>query len=94
MNNLNNLPYAEWLEQSLRNIVGKPVEAICIMTRFADTDDENGDMVGSGYWHCSVADKLVFSGFLQQDAMLDTMKVNGYIPDDDDDETEEDEVDG
>lgn len=94
MNNLNNLPYAEWLEQSLRNIVGKPVEAICIMTRFADTDDENGDMVGSGYWHCSVSDKLVFAGFLQQDAMLDTMKVNGYIPDDDEDETEEDDADG
>lgn len=95
MNNLNNLPYAEWLEQSLRNIVGKPVEAICIMTRFADDGDENGDTVGSGYWHCSVADKLVFAGFLQQDAMLDTMKVNGIIPDDgEDDEVEEGETDG
>lgn len=96
MKDLNKLPYAEWLEQSLQNIVGKPVQSICIMTRFAEEDEETGDTVGSGYWHCSVADKLVFAGFLQQDAMLDTMKVNGYIPDDEDneDDVEEGEADG
>ena len=84
MNDLNNLPYTNWLEQSLQTIVGKPVEAICILTKF-DTGD-----VGSGYWNCMVADKLVFAGFLQQDAMLDTLKANGYLEDDD----EEDDADG
>ena len=92
MKDLNKLPYAEWLEQSLQNIVGKPVQAICIMTKFADVED-GADDIGTGYYNCSVADKLVFAGFLQQDAMLDTMKVNGYIPDDDD-EIQEEEVDG
>lgn len=91
MKDLNKLPYAEWLEQSLQNIVGKPVQAICIMTKFANTE-EGEDDIGTGYYNCSVADKLVFAGFLQQDAMLDAMKVNGYIPDDD--EIQEEEVDG
>ena len=86
---LNDLPYAEWLEKSLRNLIGKPVEAICIMTKVAGDDKELGDEIGSGYWHCSVADKLLFAGFLQQDAMLDTMKENGYLPDDEEDPEDE-----
>lgn len=84
MDNINDLPYAKWLEESLQNIVGKPVQAICIMTKF-----DSGD-TGTGYYECSVADKLLFAGFLQQDAMLDTMKANGYIPDDEEDEEDED----
>lgn len=88
---LNDLPYAEWLEQSLRNIIDKPVEAICIMTKVASDDKELGDEIGAGYWNCTVADKLLFTGFLQQDAMIDTMKANGYIPDDEDEEDPEDE---
>jgi hypothetical protein len=47
--------------------------------------------IGAGYWNCTVADKLLFTGFLQQDAMIDTMKANGYIPDDEDEEDPEDE---
>lgn len=84
MDSINSLPYAQWLEESLRNIVGKPVQAICILTKF-----DGGD-TGTGYYECSVADKLLFAGFLQQDAMLDTMKVNGYIPEDEEDEEDED----
>ena len=80
MNDLNNLPYAKWLEESLRSFVGKPVEAICIMTRF-DTGE-----VGSGYYNSTVADKILFAGFLQQDAMLDTLKNNGYLEEDEEDE--------
>lgn len=92
MKDLNKLPYATWLEQSLQNIIGKPVQAICIMTKFSDSK-EDGDDIGTGYYNCSVADKLVFAGLLQQDAMLDAMKVNGYIPDDEDD-SEEEAIDG
>lgn len=81
---ISKLPYAEWLEQSLQSIVGKPVKSICIMTKFAD---DEGD-IGTGYYECSVADKLLFAGFLQQDAMLDAMRINGYIEDDEEDEDE------
>lgn len=84
MPNLTNLPYAQWLEQSLANFVGLPVESICICTKF-----ENGE-VGTGYWDCSMSDKLLFSGIIQQDAMLDTMRENGWIPmEDDEDDTED-----
>lgn len=97
MSDLKKLPYAEWLEQSLQNIVTKPVQSICILTKFtpdpSDDEEDLGDEIGTGYWHASVADKLLFAGFLQQDAMLDTMKANGYIPDDDDEEDEEDHED-
>ena len=80
MPNLTDLPYANWLEQSLANFVGLPVTAICICTKF-----ENGE-VGTGYWDCSMSDKLLFSGIIQQDAMLDTMRENGWIPTDEEDE--------
>lgn len=80
MDDLNTLPYAQWLEKSLQNIISKPVKSICILTKF-DTDD-----VGTGYYECSVADKILFAGFLQQDAMIDTLQANGYLEEDEEDE--------
>ena len=80
MSELNKLPYAKWLEQSLQDIIGKPVKSICILTKFEKDD------IGTGYFDCSVADKLLFAGFLQQDAMLDTLKNNGYLEEDEEDE--------
>lgn len=91
MNNLNNLPYAQWLEESLKNIIGKPVQAICIMTKVPNSDPELGDDIGTGYWNCAMSDKVLFAGMLQQDAMLDTMRANGFIDDDEDEEEYEDD---
>lgn len=79
-NNISDLPYAKWLEQSLQNIIGKPVKSICILTKF-----ESGD-VGTGYFDCAVGDKILFAGFLQQDAMIDTLANNGYLEEDEEDE--------
>ena len=79
-----NLPYAGWLEESLRNLIDTPVESICIITK--STDGE----VLTGYYDCSVSDKLLFAGYLNQDAMIETLQVNGYISDDEDGEYEED----
>ena len=70
---LNNLPYAQWLEESLHNFIGKPVESICILTKF-----KNGE-VANGYYNCSVSDKLLYAGFIQQDAMIDTLRINGLV---------------
>ena len=96
MNNLNNLPYAQWLEESLKNIIGKNVHAICIVAKYTDPEDDPaedlGPIVEAGYWNTTMADKLTFAGFLNQDAMLDTMRANGYISDDD--ELEEEYEDG
>lgn len=82
MSKLNDLPYAKWLEESLQNMVGKPIEAICIMSKF-----DSGD-VGTGYWNCTMGDKILFSGMIQQDAMLDTLEANGLLPGDEEDEEE------
>ena len=77
MSNLKELPYAEWLEQSLQNIVGTNVQSICIMTK-----TKSGE-VGTGYYECAAVDKLLFASYLQHDAVVDTMTSN--------EETEEDE---
>ena len=74
------LHYAEWLEKSLQDMVSIPVASICIMTKSVSGE------VHTGYFDCSVADKLLFAGFLNQDAMLDTMINNGYLEDDDEED--------
>lgn len=84
MKDLNKVPYATWLERSLRNIIDDPTptESICIITKSA-----NGD-IGTGYFNCAVGDMILFAGYLQQDAMLDTLRANGQV---EDEETEEEE---
>ena len=80
MEEINSLPYAEWLEKSLRNLMTMSIDAICICTK-----TETGE-VGTGYWNTTMGDKLVFAGLIQQDAMLETLRENEYI----DPEEEED----
>ena len=82
MSALSDLPYAKWLEESLQNIVGKPMQSICIISKF-----ENGE-VGTGYWNTTMGDKLLFAGIIQQDAMFDSMEANGMLDLDEDDEEE------
>ena len=77
------LPYAEWLENSLRNLASKRVDSLCIM---AVTEDSE---VLTGYYNCSVSDKFLMSGYLNQDAMIETLQANGLIPSDEDEEDEE-----
>lgn len=83
MEDLTTLPYAEWLEKSLQSFVGKPMKAICILTKY------DNDEIGTGYWNASVADKTLFAGILQQDAMLDTLRNNGYLEEDDEEDLED-----
>lgn len=78
------LPYAEWLENSLRNLASKRVDSLCIM---AVTEDSE---VLTGYYNCSVSDKFLMSGYLNQDAMIETLQANGLIPSDEDEEEYED----
>lgn len=82
MDEITTLPYAGWLEDSLRNLMTMNIESICICTK---TDDGG---VGTGYWNCSMADKLLFSGIIQQDAMIETLRENGLVPMDEEDEDE------
>ena len=89
MADITQAPYANWLEKTLHDMFNlKNVESICIMTK-----SENG-VLHTGYYDCSVADKILFAGFLQQDALIETLQDNGYIDGDDEsivDEEAEDE---
>ena len=81
----NDLPYAEWLEKSLQNIASSPIQSICIVAKRT-----NGEML-TGYYNCSVTDKLLFAGYINQDAMMDSLYANGYISGEDDDEDDDEE---
>ena len=70
---LNNIPYAQWLEKALQELVKLPVRGICIV---ATTD---GSDVYTDYYNVSMGDKLVVSGLIQQDAMFDAMAANGMV---------------
>ena len=67
------LPYTKWLEEAVAGIIGMPVESICILTKYKDGS------VQTGYYECSVADQMLFAGYLNQDAMIETLKINGMI---------------
>ena len=79
---LNDISYAKWLENALQEMIQMPVKGVCL---FAITD--NGDFYNN-YHNISVADKFVMAGFIQQDAMFDSMAANGIIERDDGEEEE------
>lgn len=72
-NNLKELHYAQWLETTLKEMLDFPVKGICINAISAD------GAVYTNYYKTSMNDKLLVAGLLQQDAMLDTLTMNGFI---------------
>ena len=83
-NNLNNIPYAQWLEKTLQELIKLPIKGMC-MNAILD----NGEAY-TAYYNATMLDKITIAGLIQQDAMLDTMAANGFIEYED----EEDETDG
>lgn len=71
--NINNIPYAEWLEKNLQELFKLHVKSIYI-----GAVSEDGD-VYRDYYNASMMDKLVISGAIQQDAMIDRMAADGII---------------
>ena len=88
-NDIRNMPYAEWLEKALQELVHFPVKGLCIV---ATTED--GEYYVN-YHNVPMGDKLTISGLVNQDAMLDTMAANGmikYVEDEEDENDGEEEV--
>ena len=77
------MPYAEWLEEALKRISMLPMRTLVILGI-----DEQGDTYVD-YYGASIGDKLLLSGLIQQDAMLDTLEANGIITSEDDYEEDE-----
>lgn len=65
------LPYAQWLEKTLQYLIKFPTRGICICAT-----SDNGE-VYVDYHNMSMGDKLVISGVIQQDAMLDRLDDEG-----------------
>ena len=72
-NNLNNIPYAAWLEKNLKDLISTPVKSICICAV-----GKNGDIYRD-YYKTAMLDKILIAGIIQQDAMLDSMAASGII---------------
>lgn len=71
------LDLKRFLEDGLRTMYQNDVKSIAILATMKN------DEVLSGYYHCNVPTKLLYAGYLQQDATLDTLRKNGIqIPDD------------
>lgn len=81
-NDIREMPYAEWLEGTLRRISMMPMRALVIIGITEDGDTYND------YYNATLGDKLLISGLIQQDAMLDTLEANGFINSEDDEEDE------
>jgi len=77
----NEMPeYTRWLEGFVKRLLSEPqtVEGIAVAVV------GNDNTIETGYWQCSMADKLLI-GIIQQDAMLQTLAANA------DDEIEDEE---
>lgn len=79
-NSLSHIPYAPWLENTLRDLIGLNVKGICIIAT-----TEEGDIYNN-YHNVTMADKLVMAGVIQQDATIDSLAAAGYIDYADEDE--------
>ena len=88
-NNITEMPYAKWLEQTLHDISSLPVKGIALLV-----STENGDSY-TNYYNVSMADKLIMAGLIQQDSTLDMLASNGIIHyEDEEDDSSEDESNG
>ena len=84
-NNITEMPYAKWLEQTLHDISSLPVKGIALLV-----STENGDSY-TNYYNVSMADKLIMAGLIQQDSTLDMLASNGIIQYEDDEEDDDSE---
>lgn len=83
-----NADLSKFLENGLRMLYDENVKSVAIL---ATTEDDD---ISIGYYHCSVSTKLMYAGYIQQDAMIDTLKTNNLITDTSEDiESFSDDVD-
>lgn len=84
-NNFDNIPYAQWLEHTLKDILNLPIRGLSLHAVL-----DNGD-VYTAYHKVGMNDKLIIAGQVQQDAMTDFLKINNFIKNDEEDADGEEE---
>lgn len=78
-----NQDLSKFLEDVLKEIYESKVQSLAIMCTM-----EGSSAVGCGYYNCGVSTKLLYAGYLHQDALLQTLAANSSDPDDTEDEDE------
>ena len=63
------LPYAPWLEDTIREMTEHDVQSICIAVKV------DGDTM-TGYWNADAQDKAMFAAAIQSDIVLDIVEQN------------------
>jgi len=64
--------YAEWLESFVKRLIQEPQTVNGIAVAIVGNDNT----IETGYWGCTMADKILVSGIIQQDAMIQTLAAN------------------
>lgn len=64
------LPYAAWLEDTIRDLVESKPKRICIAAIMPDQS------VGTAYYDCSAQDKAIFAHNIQVDITMDVIEAN------------------
>lgn len=75
MDDIYNKNYAAFMEDTLKSMVQLPVEGICVVTKLKD------GAVYASFFNSTVMDNITYAGVIQQDAMLEMLKNNGYVTD-------------
>lgn len=71
--NVNNLPYAQWLEHTIKDLIDLPVKGLCLNAVLEDGS------IYTAYHEVSMQNKLTIAGIVQQDATIDSLTANGFI---------------
>lgn len=77
MNDITTKAYANFMEETLQEMVTLPVEGICIITKLS------GGAVFTSYYNSTSMDKITYAGLIQQDAMIETLRINKMLRADD-----------
>lgn len=83
MNDITAKAYASFLEQTLQEMATLPVEGICIITKLS------GGAVFTSYYNSTSIDKITYAGLIQQDAMIETLRINKMLTGNEDAHNEE-----
>lgn len=73
MNDITTKTYASFMEQTLTEMITLPVEGICIITKLS------GGAVYTSYFNSTSMDKITYAGLIQQDAMIETLRINKML---------------
>lgn len=71
---------AGWLEGFVKRVLTEPETVNGMAVAIVGNDQT----IETGYWNCTMMEKLLVSGVIQQDAMLQTLAANAEEEEDDD----------